>query len=61
MYSLVIVNNEEIRKQKRVNKNVAKSIRHKKYVDVLFNKSLIRHKIKRIQSKLHRIGTYDVL
>ena len=61
MYSLVIVNNEEIKKQKRVNKNVAKSITHEKYVDVLFNKSLIRHKIKRIQSKLHRIGTYDVL
>ena len=25
-----------------------------------FNKNLIRHKMKRIQSKLHRIRTYDV-
>ena len=25
----------------------------------MFNKSLIRHKMKRIQSKLHKTGTYD--
>ena len=35
-------------------------MRHKEYVDVFFNKNLIRHKMKRIQSKLHRIRTYDV-
>ena len=34
--------------------------KHKKYLDVLFNKNSIRHKMKRIQSKLHKIGTYDV-
>ena len=27
---------------------------------LFFNKNLIRHKMKRIQSKLHRIRTYDV-
>ena len=26
----------------------------------LFNKKIMKHKMKRIQSKLHRIGTYDV-
>ena len=26
----------------------------------LFNKKMMKHKMKRIQSKLHRIGTYDV-
>ena len=52
MYSLVIVNNEEIKKAKVVNKNVVKNIRHKEYVDVLFSKYFIRHKMKRIQSKL---------
>ena len=31
----------------------------KTYVDVLFNKK-IRDKMKRIQSKLHKIGTYEV-
>ena len=58
MYSLVNVNNEEIKKAKRVNKDVVKSIIHKEYVNVLFNKNLKRHKMKRIQSKLHRTGTY---
>ena len=29
-------------------------------VDVLFDKKLIRHKIKRIQTKLHRIRIGDV-
>ena len=33
-------------------------IRHERHV--LFNKKMIRHKMKRIQSKLHKIGSYDV-
>ena len=33
---------------------------YKKFVDVLFNKKMIRHNIRRTESKLHRIGTYDV-
>ena len=37
-----------------------KQIRHKEFVDVLFNNKVIRHNIKRIQSRLHRIGIYDV-
>ena len=59
MYSFVDVDGEENKKAKGVNKKVAKNTRHKKFV-VLFNKKLIRHRMKRIQSKLHRIGTYDV-
>ena len=38
MYSLVTLDNEEIKKAKGVNKNVVKNIRHREYVDVLFNK-----------------------
>ena len=60
MYSLIAESSEEIKKAKGVNKNVVKNIRHKEYVDALFNKKMMRHKIKRIQSKLHRIGTYDI-
>ena len=60
MYSLIDVDGEEVTKAKGVNKNVVKKTRHKKLVDVLFNKKVIRHNMKRIQSKLHRIGTYDV-
>ena len=60
MDSLVIVSNEKINKPKGVYKNVVKNIRSKKYIDVLFNKNLIRHKMKGIKSKLHKIGAYDV-
>ena len=60
MYSLIAVDNEEVRKAKEVNKNVVKKIRHTEFIDFLFNKKIIRHKMKSIQSKLHRIGTYDV-
>ena len=28
--------------------------------DVLFKKKVVRHNMKRIKSKLHRIGTYNV-
>ena len=37
-----------------------KKIKHKEFVDVLFNKKVIGHDMKRIRSKLHKIGTYDV-
>ena len=50
----------KLKNAKGVNKNVVKNMRQKEYVDVLFNKYFIRHKMKRIQSKLHRIGTYDI-
>ena len=59
-YSLFIVDNEGIKKAKGINKNVVKSIMHKKCVDVLFGRGLVRHNMKRVQSRLHRTGTYDV-
>ena len=31
-----------------------------KFKDVLFNKKNIRHKMKRIQSKKHKLGTYEI-
>ena len=60
MYSLITAEGEEIKKAKGFNENVVKNWRHKEFVHVLFNKNIFRHKMKRIQSKLHRIGTYDV-
>ena len=56
MYSLISADDKEVTKAKEVNKK----IKHKEFVDVLFNKKVIRHNLKRIQSKLHRIGTYNV-
>ena len=31
-----------------------------KIKDLLFNKNVIRHKMKRIQSKKHKLGTYEI-
>ena len=61
MYSLVSLDGEENRKTKGVNKYVATDIRHKEFVDVLFNEEVVRYIMKRIQSKLHSIGTFFVL
>ena len=55
LFSLAIVNNEEIEKAKRAIKILLKT--DEKYGDVLFNKYLIGHKMKRIQTKQHRIRT----
>ena len=53
MYTLIVCNNKEVNKAKGVNLE----LRHKEYADVLFNKKVVRHKMKRIQSNLHSIGT----
>ena len=31
-----------------------------KFKDVLFNKKIIRHKMKIIQAKKHKLGTYEI-
>ena len=40
-----------------VNRSVVRGIRHKKFI-VLFDGGVLRHRMRRIQSNLHRIGTY---
>ena len=59
-YQLIDVDSEETKKTNGVNKNVVKSIRHKKFVDALLNKKIMKDSMKRIQSKLRRIRSYDV-
>ena len=54
MYSLIAENDKEVNKAKGVNLK----LKHKEYLDVLFNKKIVRHKMKRIQSNLHQVGTY---
>ena len=56
LYSLISVDDEGVTKAIGGNKK----IRHKELVLILFNKKVIRHNIKRIQSKLHKIGAYKV-
>ena len=43
-----------------MNKNVVAKINHDEYKDVLLNNKCIRHSMNRIQSKDHRIGTYEI-
>ena len=56
MYSLIGVDDEEVTKAKGVNKE----IKYTEIVGALLNKKIIRHNMKRIQSKLQRIRTYNV-
>ena len=51
---------KKIKKGKGVKSVVVKNIWHKIYCDVLINKKIMRHTMKRIQSKLHRTGTHEV-
>ena len=43
-----------------MNKNFVATISHNEYKDVLLNNKCIRHSMNRIQSKDHRIGTYEI-
>ena len=47
MYSLTSADDKEVNKAKGINKK----LRHKGYLDVLFNKKVVKQNIKRIQSK----------
>ena len=41
-------------------KGVSVATEFNKFKDVLINEKVIRHKIKRIQSKKHKLGTYEI-
>ena len=56
MYSMKKLNDSESSTTKGV--NIATEFNELK--DVLFNKKVIRHKMKRIQAKKHKIGTYEI-
>ena len=43
-----------------MDKNVVTTISHFEYKDVLLNKKCFRHSVNRIQSKDHRIETYEI-
>ena len=60
MYSFVVEESSEHKKAKGVNKYVVATISHKEYKDVLLNNTCLRHSMNRIQSKDHRIGTFQI-
>ena len=49
-----------IKKSKGVNRNAVVAISHRECEDVLFESKYLRHSMNRIQSKDHRIGTYEI-
>ena len=54
MYSMKKIDGKKYHTAKGI--NIATEFN--KFKDVLFNKKIIRHKMKRIQSKKHKLGTY---
>ena len=60
MYSFIVDDSGKYKKAKSVNKNVVEKITHNDYKDVLFNPKCLRHSMNRIQSKDHRLGTYEI-
>ena len=56
MYSIKKIDGKESSTAKGV--NIASGFNE--FKDILFNKKIIRHKMKSIQAKKHKIGTYEI-
>ena len=56
MYSIKKIDGKEY----NTAKGVSIATEFDQFKDVLFNKKIIRHKMKRIQSKKHKLGTYEI-
>ena len=56
MYSTKKIDSKELKTAKGI--NIAKEFNE--FKDVLFSKKIIRHKMKRIQNKKHKLGTYEI-
>ena len=59
-FFFLVNDSSEHKKANGVNKNAIKAIIRNEYEDILFNKKCLKHLINRIQSKDHRIGTYEI-
>lgn len=55
----MVDDSKEHEKAKGINKNVTTTISHNAY-DILLNNKCLKHPMNRIQSKSHRIGTYEI-
>ena len=56
MYSMKKIDGKEC----NTAKGVSITTEFDKFKNVLFNENIIRHKMKRIQSKKHKLGTYEI-
>ena len=60
MYSYLVDDNSGHKKPKGLNRNIVATVSHNEYKDVLLNKKWLRHSMNRIQSKDHKIRTYEI-
>ena len=60
MQSIKNDDGKENKAGKGIMKKVVKNMKYEEYIDVLFNKKVVRHNMKRIQSMSHKIGIYNV-
>ena len=60
MYSYSVDDISKHKKTKGVNVNVYATTKHNEYRDVLLNEKCLRYSMYTIQSKEHRIGTYEI-
>ena len=56
MHSIKNIDGKETNKAK----GVSVVTEFKKFKNILFNKKIMRHKMRRIQAKNHKIGTYEI-
>ena len=56
MHSIKNIDGKETNKAK----GVSVATEFKKFKNILFNKKIMRHKMRRIQAKNHKIGTYEI-
>ena len=56
MYSIKNIDGKESNTAKGV--NIATEFNE--FKDTLFNKKILRHKMRRIQTKKHKLGTYEI-
>ena len=61
VYSVLVDDSSEHTKAKCMNKNVIATISHGEYKDAQLNKKSLKHSMNRIESKDHRIGTYEII
>ena len=47
-------------KESNTTKGINTAVEFNEFKDTLFDKKVIRHKMKRIQGKKHKIGTYEI-
>ena len=60
MYSYLVNDNSEHKKANGVDRNVVATISYNEYKNILLNKKFLRPSMNKIQSKDHRIRTYEI-